>query len=229
MAVNLTNSYDLVEKLFESHSSIITYLGDEDSYHKYLVMVGNIPFEILIGYDRHKNTSIRLIDRQYDEEVYSVVIKDNDEFRDITACSLEISEIVYNIIFSDVSRKEYFNETQLLRNIPVESIFDEESQSIINSEECSLLLEKFYKNETKVMWSIPMQGSLILNINVNINKETSIANLQFTIINIENYNRIDKILAYTDKVDEKISINDIIKDMTPKVINKSEKIDLSWD
>lgn len=74
-----------------------------------------------------------------------------------------------------------------------------------------------------------MQGSLILNINVNINKETSIANLQFTIINIENYNRIDKILAYTDKVDEKISINDIIKDMTPKVINKSEKIDLSWD
>lgn len=229
MAVNLTNSYDLVEKLFESHSSIITYLGDEDSYHKYLVMVGNTPFEILIGYDRHKNTSIRLIDRQYDEEVYSVVIKDNDEFRDITVCSLEISEIVYNIIFSDVSREEYFNETQLLRNIPVESIFDEESQSIINSEECSLLLEKFYRNETKVMWSIPMQESLILNINVNINKETSIANLQFTIINIENYNRIDKILAYTDKVDEKISINDIIKDMTSKVINKSEKIDLSWD
>lgn len=229
MAVNLTNSYDLAEKLFKFCSSTITYLDDEDNYHKYLVMVGNTPFEILIGYSKHKNTSIRLIDRQYDEEIYSGTIKNDDDLRDINVCSYEISEIVYDIITNDVSGEEYFSETQLLRNRPVKSIFDEESQEMINSEECSLLLEKFNKRGSEVIWSMPIHESLILNIKVEINESMSIANLQFTIINIEDYSRIDKILSYTDKVDETLSIHDIIKDMTSKVENKYEKAGFSWE
>lgn len=229
MAVNLTNSYDLAEKLFKFCSSTITYLDDEDNYHKYLVMVGNTPFEILIGYSKHKNTSVKLIDREYDKELYSGIIIDDDDLRHINTCSREISEIVYDIITSNVSGEEYFDETQLLRNRPVESIFDKESQDILNSEECSLMVDKFNNKGSEVLWSLPVHESLILNIKADINESMTLVNLQFTILNIETYERTDKVVSYIDKADDKLSINDIIKDMTSKVENKYEKAGFSWE
>ena len=175
MAVNITNSYDLAEKLFKFCSSTITYLDDEDNYHKYLVMVGNTPFEILIGYSKHKNTSIRLIDRQYDEEIYSGTIKNDDDLRDINVCSYEISEIVYDIITNDVSGEEYFSETQLLRNRPVKSIFDEESQDThAGGSGCAcsalmlsaVILPKLASGEWKRVLFVPT-GALLSQVSAN--------------------------------------------------------------
>ena len=229
MAVNITNSYDLAVRLFDSCSSLITYIGDDGEYHKYLVMVGKTPFEILINYKKHKNTTVKLIDREYNKELYSGVIIDDDDLRHIKTCSAEINEIVYDIITSNVSGEEYFDGTPLLRNRPIESIFDEESQDMLNSEECSLMVEEFNDCGSEVLWSLPIHESLILNIKANINESMTLVNLQFTILNIENYERTDKVVSYIDKEDEKLSINDIIKDMTSKVENKYEKSGFSWE
>lgn len=229
MAVNITNSYDLAVRLFDFCSSLVTYIGDDGEYHKYLAMVGKTPFEILINYKKHKNTLVKLIDRKYDKELYSGTIIDDDDLRHINTCSAEISEIVYDIITSNVSGEEYFDETQLLRNRPVESIFDKESQDILNSEECSLMVDKFNNKGSEVLWSLPVHESLILNIKADINESMTLVNLQFTILNIETYERADKVVSYIDKADDKLSINDIIKDMTSKVENKYEKAGFSWE
>lgn len=233
MAVNIANSYDLAVRLFNFCSLLVTYIGDDGEYHKYLVMIGKTPFEILINYKKHKNTSVKLIDREYDKELYSGIIIDDDDLRHINTCSREISEIVYDIITSNVSGEEYFDETELLRNRPVESIFDEESQDILNSEECSLMVDKFNNKGSEVLWSIPIHESLILNIKADINESMTLVNLQFTILNIENYERTDKVVSYIDKADKKLSINDIIKDMTSKVENKYENknfdLGMTWE
>ena len=192
-------------------------------------MVGKTPFEILINYKKHKNTSVKLIDREYNKEIYSGIIEDDDDLRHINTCSLGIREIVYDIITSNVPGEEYFGEIELLRDKPVESIFDEESQDILNSEECSLMIEEFTDRGSEVLWSLPIHESLILNIKADINESMTLVNLQFTILNIENYERTDKVVSYIDKADKKLSINDIIKDMTSKVENKYEKSGFSWE
>lgn len=244
--VDIESSYDLAKKLCGFGYSSLTFLNDEDDWCNFLVVISKFPFKLSIRYYKDASTQIKMEYLHNNKEIFNGELTRGYSLYDINTCKYDIGENIFDIVHEQTPADKLFNAEVLLQNDIINKVFDSDSINMIKSDECTILSDCFNEygsklkfsvpiNEygTELKFSIPIHESLILEVYMSIYETMSLVNIKFTIINIEDYSRIVKFVSYLYYVDEKVSINQIIKDMTSRVENKYEKqkIDnlLSWD
>lgn len=222
-------SYMLAKELCPFGASTLTVLNNDDDnendyYNRwcnFLLMIGKFPFKLSVKDPYGEITQVKLEYLTNKKEIYSKELERGYDSDDIETCSDEISKAIFDIIYWAVPGEHAFGDNMTAYDDVTKTLFDLESIQIIESDKCTEIGRTAAPYGKKFKFSVPVNDTSNLELDIEIYQALTLAIIRSTIINLEDYSRIDKIYSHLYNIDGKISLDQIIKDMTSKRRNKS--------
>lgn len=222
-------SYMLAKELCPFGASTLTVLNnndDNDNYYynrwcNFLLMIGKFPFKLSVKDPYGEITQVKLEYLTNKKEIYSKELERGYSSDDVETCSEEIEKAIFDIIYWAVPGDHVFGDNMAGYVDATDILFDLESIQTIESDKCTEISRNAKPYGKQFKFSVPVNDTSNLEVDIEIYQALTLAIIRSTIINLEDYSRIDKIYSHLYNIDEKISLDQMIKDMTSKRRNKS--------